>query len=122
MTRIFTTGHYCTEDTITLPAGWTQFVRSGAVPSLMWNREQLEGDQTSEDSCCCNLCDPGHDIGMQLKDLFATKTKEMNKKTKMYFLPLDVTVFPKYRKRWSRITVPLKSTQQGPSKFQETKK
>lgn len=64
---------------IILPAGWTQSVRSGAVPLLTWNTEQLRGDQISEDSCCCNLCDPGHDTGMQLKDLCATKKFEINK-------------------------------------------
>lgn len=110
MTPISTTGLYCTEDTISiiLPAGWTQSARSGAVPLSMWNREQLRGDQISEDSCCCNLGDPGHDIGMQLKDLFATK-KNWDKYEKMYFLPLDVTVFPKYCKCCAILTLPSKS-------------
>lgn len=82
VTPISTTGLYCAEDTISiiLPAGWTQSVRSGAAPSLMWNREQPVGDQISEDSCCCNLCDLGHGTGMQLEDLFATKKKAIEDK------------------------------------------
>lgn len=76
-----------------LPAVQTLSEKNDVVPWLKWNKVLPMDDQISEDSCCYNPCDPGHDINRRREDPFARKISRQEVNRQVKFIPLDVTLY-----------------------------